>query len=284
MINSGILTACYATGSVNGNEYTGGLVGENILGSLTACYATGSVNGNEHTGGLVGKNSSDSPLTACYAKGPTRGMYYVGGLVGVNVPSSDISNCYCSSWVIVGTDYYGVGGFVGCNYGTIVNCYAANKIIKLSTSSYDTFIGAFVGRDNSLASSGSTASYTACFWNTAVSGMTDAVGQSDDDDDETSSPTYPGSDPVGITGLPTATMKVQGLYTSQGWDFIDETTNGIEDFWAIVENVTYPRFASECIDPPVGDVNGDCKLDLLDFAELSEDWLKCGLMDQDLCL
>jgi hypothetical protein len=56
--NSGMISSCYTTGSINGFEYTqdlGGLCGENY-GKISTCYAMGSVNGNEYVGGLCGEN------------------------------------------------------------------------------------------------------------------------------------------------------------------------------------------------------------------------------------
>jgi hypothetical protein len=78
-------------------------------------------------------------------------------------------------------------------------------------------------------------------------------------------------------------FKIQGLYTSEGWDFAGETANGEYDYWTIIENVTYPRLSWECFNPPAGDVNGDCMQDLLDFVEISRNWLECGKMNPELC-
>ena len=47
---AGLIEGSYATGSVSGNKYVGGLVGESsstIIGS----YATGKVSGDEYVGG-----------------------------------------------------------------------------------------------------------------------------------------------------------------------------------------------------------------------------------------
>jgi len=279
--SGGPITDSYATSTVIGTGYVGGLVGCNY-GPITDCYATGTVSGNDYVGGLAGYNHGI--IEASTASGIVNGSTFIGGLVGTNSDESDILNCYCSSVINAYSDYCYVGGFIGYNAGAVANSYSTrSRILKFPTSPYGTFVGAFVGKDDSLESTDSTASYTACFWDTEATGMTDAVGQSDDDTHTTPDPTYPDPDPAGITGLPTATLKVQGLYTSFGWDFLDETANGTEDIWGIVENVTYPRFAWECIDPPAGDVNGDCVINLLDFAQMSEDWLKCGLMDGNLC-
>ena len=82
--NSGTITASYATGSVSGRRYVGGLVGNNSSGgAITASYATGSVSGRDnYVGGLVGLNGG--AITASYATGSVSGGSSVGGLVGFN--------------------------------------------------------------------------------------------------------------------------------------------------------------------------------------------------------
>ena len=56
------VTNCYSTGSVNGESYTGGLVGvNNASGTITNCYSTGRVNGSgSAVGGLVGRMYNQS--------------------------------------------------------------------------------------------------------------------------------------------------------------------------------------------------------------------------------
>jgi hypothetical protein len=92
-------------------SYIGGLVGWNYMGQLTACYATGSVSGQNHAGGLVGWNSIGGKLTNCYATASVSGPLDVGGLAGVN--SGTISNCY-SNGPVSKRDLY-TGGLVGHN-------------------------------------------------------------------------------------------------------------------------------------------------------------------------
>jgi len=47
----------YSIGSVSGEWYVGGLVGDNdSSGTVSNCYASGSVNGDSFVGGLVGSN------------------------------------------------------------------------------------------------------------------------------------------------------------------------------------------------------------------------------------
>ena len=45
----------------------------------------------------------------------------------------------------------------------------------------------------------------------------------------------------GGTGLSTAEMKTAGTFLEAGWDFVDETANGTEDIWWILEGQNYPR-------------------------------------------
>jgi len=69
-INGGVLADCYSTGAVSGDDYVGGLVGDNGIrgkpgggpkavpfpGTVSRCYSTGRVVANEGTGGLVGRH------------------------------------------------------------------------------------------------------------------------------------------------------------------------------------------------------------------------------------
>jgi GLUG motif-containing protein len=117
--NSGSISNCYATGSVSGDDYLGGLVGYNRYGSISNCYVTGSVNGTKNfVGGLVGTNIGS--VSNCYSTGNISGNFYVGGLVGWN--SGIVSNCYSTGFV--SSNRY-VGGLVGQNRkGIVSNCYS----------------------------------------------------------------------------------------------------------------------------------------------------------------
>ncbi len=122
--SAGTISNCYATGSVSGNDYTGGLVGFNYFGTISNCYATSSVDGNLFNGGLVGLNYHTSTISNCYASGAVDGDRFIGGLLGVN--RGTISNCYATGGVS-GRDY--IGGLVGENYNTISNCYAVGTVV-----------------------------------------------------------------------------------------------------------------------------------------------------------
>ena len=62
-VNSGSVSASYATGLVSGGDTFGGLIGLHC-GSLTAGYATGTVSGGGDIGGLIGSTEcSDGTAT-----------------------------------------------------------------------------------------------------------------------------------------------------------------------------------------------------------------------------
>jgi hypothetical protein len=80
---SGAIIHSYVTGSVTGNNYVGGLVGQSYFGTITNSYATDSVTASDHpVGGLVGENMG--AITNCYATGRVTGSSMVGGLIGNN--------------------------------------------------------------------------------------------------------------------------------------------------------------------------------------------------------
>jgi hypothetical protein len=91
--NCGLITACYATGSVYGNETVGGLVGVNRgEGQISNCYSTcSSVSGSNFGGGLAGM--SDGQVDFCYSSGVVSGTgYTIGGLVGAHDSGGPTSN------------------------------------------------------------------------------------------------------------------------------------------------------------------------------------------------
>ncbi|MDH4291654.1 MAG: hypothetical protein OEV56_03475, partial [Dehalococcoidia bacterium] len=79
----GIVAKSYSTGGVIGDDYVGGLVGDN-QGSVSNSYSTGSVTGEWYVGGLVGDNDSLGIVSNSYATGSVTGYSFVGGLVGSN--------------------------------------------------------------------------------------------------------------------------------------------------------------------------------------------------------
>ena len=130
---SGKVQNLSVSGSVKGNDYVGGVVGQNS-GSVENCYNTGTVTGTySYVGGVVGYNSG--PVKNCYNTGNISGKISgeaygntSGGVVGYN--SGSVENCYntgavnISGNISIGTS----GGVVGGNGGTVENCYNTGNI------------------------------------------------------------------------------------------------------------------------------------------------------------
>jgi hypothetical protein len=135
--------------------------------------------------------------------------------VGANRFSGVIVNCYTRGYVL-GRIF--VGGLVGNNTipsghggwlhpGTISNCYSAAAV------SGNEHVGGLVGHNIDDGINGS-------FWDTETSGQTTSSG--------------------GI-GKTTTEMQSADTFLNAGWDFVDETDNGTEDIWKILEDQDYPR-------------------------------------------
>jgi len=48
-------------------------------------------------------------------------------------------------------------------------------------------------------------------------------------------------------------------------------------------NIRYDGECPICVTPPPADLNGDCRVNLIDLAILASQWLTCGLDRQELC-
>jgi hypothetical protein len=212
----GAITNCYAKdGSVLGIDDVGDLVGMNEDGAVTDCYTTGPVSGRNYVGGLVGVNN-DGIVTACYAAGPVSGQENVSGLVGGNWDGT-VKNSYATGPV---SGSVHVGGLVGMNwYGTVNACYSIGSV------SGDSNIGGLLGNNDY------NSSIISCFWDIEASGLTNTCG-------------IQGEDATGcdnIYGKTTIEMQTVGTFINAGWDFVDETANGSDDIWWILEGQGYPK-------------------------------------------
>jgi hypothetical protein len=234
----GTITSCYSTGSVTGSgDYVGGLCGVNWNGNITNCYSTGSVTGSGDSsyciGGLCGGNGGT--ITNCYSTGSVAGSgiysYYIGGLCGGN--GGTITSCYSTSSVTGSGDY--VGGLCGENYGHITNCYSTGLVAGSD------YVGGLLG----YLYSGTV---TGCFWDTQTSGTTDGVGNVN-------------PDPTGVSGKITSQMQDINTFLTANWDFL-----GV---WWINQGRDYPKFRFQ----PFGDLNNDCHVNMYDFAILAAAWL-----------
>lgn len=104
----GIISGCYATGTVHGDCLVGGLVGYSNFGSILACYARVDVAGDSTIGGLVGSDYNSS-IADCFAVGLASGNSEVGGLMGWSWKESHTTTaCFWDIEISGTTD--GVGG------------------------------------------------------------------------------------------------------------------------------------------------------------------------------
>jgi hypothetical protein len=186
-------------------DNVGSLVSWLIYGTITDCYAEGgSVSGDYNVGGLVGRNSRGT-ITNCYSTASVSGDGSVGGLVGDNYDT--ITDCYARGDV-AGDKH--VGGLVGSNWeSTITNCYASGSV------SGNYWVGGLVGWNYK-------GSVSSSFWDIQTSGQLQLNSY----------------DGIGKT---TAEMQTESTFTDAGWDFVDETANGTDDIWWILEGQDYPR-------------------------------------------
>ena len=69
---NGTVSSCYATGSVTGYKFLGGLCGDNNFGTIINCYVIGSVSGNEDLGDLCGSNGGT--ISNCFWDVETSGI------------------------------------------------------------------------------------------------------------------------------------------------------------------------------------------------------------------
>lgn len=169
--------------------------------------------GNNYVGSLVGSAENSSLIQNCYVSGTVVGNTEVGTIVGCS-HSSTITNCYAKGSV-TGSSY--LGGLLGlANSSNISNCFSAASIT--GTSNY---IGGLIGFGSANNS----------FWDIETSGQASSSGGA---------------------GKTTAEMQDINTYIDEGWDFFEETTNGIEDVWSFVAG-DYPHLTWEAYDqlPPL---------------------------------
>ena len=227
-LNNDALTGGYSTSVVDGDQIVGGLVGDN-RGDIKYTYSTGAASGDYDVGGLVGSNHGR--VTHSYSTGAASGTMHVGGLIGEN---RDSVICSYSISTVDGSNE--IGGFVGANRGPIHNCYArghatgSRRIGGLvgynhtGTISNCYSVGLITGEvaQGGLVGFNESGHISNSFWDIQTSGQITSAG--------------------GI-GNTTSEMEMAGTFLGAGWDFVDETANGTENIWWILEGQHYPELA-----------------------------------------
>jgi hypothetical protein len=281
--SKGTIRGCSVDGTIYTADITlntGGIVGENyaLVMQCSANIYAAIGGGSGAIGGLVGQNSGQ--IKQCFSEGTIKSYDYtirMGGLVGDNV-NGTVENSFSGAKV---TYYYNnyikqVGGLAGRTFGgLILNCYSTGQVlVAAGATNYGGLIGLNLG------------TVTNCFWDTQTSGRPSSAGG---------------------TGKTTAEMKHIATFTTAGWDFTDENTNGTDNIWRMcADDVSYPQLNWEST---VGDfacpggvnaadlevfwgrwLQADCsadnyfcggtdlnasgKVDLADFAMFAAHWLE----------
>ena len=196
----GTVTGAYVTGAVNGGsggEQVGGLVGGNVDGTINTSYATATVQGNLYVGGLVGMNQGSSTqgqisqsyatavvsgigsnsqdigglvgyqqsgtISTSYAAGAVTGANDVGGLVGENLSTTtnSVYQSYATGAVAAtGLTYSTAGGLIGYNSGPVSQVYATGAVNGYNDGAFGGRIGQNAGALTNVYVTGSvTATY-----------------------------------------------------------------------------------------------------------------------------
>jgi len=195
--------------NITGSYYAiGGLVGDSFRGGrITTSYSTGTVTGYTHVGGLVGYNNHGDIATSystAAVSATFSGNQKIGGFVGVNAGRTTASY---STGPVSGQRV--VGGLAGYSTGSFIMCYSTGMV------SVDHDVRRIIKKKNP-----DFGIVTDCFWDVETSVQSSSAGG---------------------TGLTTAEMQTAGTFLDAGWDFVDETANGTEDIWWILEGQDYPR-------------------------------------------
>lgn len=138
-----LIGGCTVSGTVRGENQTGGLVGLNegkadadtlfsIASSIDKCSSSAAVIGTNMTGGLVGENSGT--VTKSTAIGSVTGTNSTGGFAGSS--SGDIYDSHAKG-AVTGSNH--TGGFAGSSTGTVKNCYSLGAVTGTD------YTGAFAG-------------------------------------------------------------------------------------------------------------------------------------------
>ena len=201
--------------NISGNiTYAGALAGY-LSGSgtvVTNCYSSGTVTGSYHIGGLLGDISTSVNVKISYSNCSVTGYNTVGGLLG-QIYEGVVRNSYSKGTVQrQGGSSTFLGGFCGyISDGTIEYCYSTGKVEYNGTS--DPTDKGFLGAESGYST------YTANFFDSETSLQTwDAVGAA--------------------LAKTTSEMKNYTTFTTAGWDFVDETDNGSNDYWDADQNAT----------------------------------------------
>lgn len=275
-------TSCYSKGTINANDYVGGIVGvfpEYNPVDMSMCGAIMDISAHSYVGGLCGKLNGDyynfnSYIKNCYAIGKiTATRDYVGGLIGYTRGYNFNGNYYYDYYYheyitnnyfngsVSGNDY--VGGLIGWTYGSKVSKnYCAASVNGNSN------VGGLIGRvDNAQAKVTSNATLNISV-NATVKNVGRVYGSINGDIGATMGTasenralltTMVSANGIGLdvdddmqngTSFGAETFKLRATYQGLGWDFTND--------WRSQETECYPYNPSQAAPPIIlsGAVSG----------------------------
>jgi hypothetical protein len=142
--NRGLISNCFASGKVEGNDNLGGLVGLNWDGNIIKCYSEGEVIGTSFVGGLIGYHL-ESDVFESYALGHVSGNDRVGGLIGQitnHHGNTNVIDC-CAKGNVQGNER--IGGLVGCSYKGYEGRIYITRCCAWGEVTGNTLVGGLVG-------------------------------------------------------------------------------------------------------------------------------------------
>ena len=206
---------CNNKGIINGTNNIGGITGYISNATIKRCYNIANITGQSTVGGICGASvvatSTDSNVIECYNVGNiestsqnTNGNSNVGGILGLNYIS--IVNCF-NVGTVSGL-YNNIGGIVGLNRGTLENSYNRGNV----SGSVD-YIGGVAGTNSEFYSSGHDTTYIGKIYNCySLEGVTEKLIGNNNSimGDECSFKTN---------------LELQNLYTTLGEGFKEDINN-----------------------------------------------------------
>lgn len=132
-----IIRNCYSKGSVTNTSgyYTGGILGRTSTrqATLTNCYSTANVNGQMYTGGVIGQIYGEN-VSNCYATGTVTGTEFVGGVAGRVFGTTTANNGKATGFVALNPSVNASIGSVGRVCGEIASVSSGDKLYGLETT------------------------------------------------------------------------------------------------------------------------------------------------------
>jgi len=139
---------------IDGNGFTGGVVGNSYNSTISNSFSTGNVDADYYCAGGLAGSQNDSYIMNSFSLCDVYGRNDSGGFIGSS-HNSTISDCYCMGDV---TGINEVGGFSGMiTYSYISGCFSAGSVAQANDSA------GFVGNGYSNV-------VYFCYWNTETSG------------------------------------------------------------------------------------------------------------------